>query len=134
MIWFDYNARDAMVLVRYVIVFESFQLQAGHIGAGEDFADGGIDFIQILGEDETLRQGDVRTMGGVKREALRKDLTQTVVGGGRVLDHRGIRLQQDVDGRDRVWLGIGGEGISSGQGDSTGHRSYEQEVSEVFGV
>jgi hypothetical protein len=38
-----------------------------------------------------------------------------------------------LDGRDRVWLGIGGEGISSGQGDGTGYRSFKQEVSEVFG-
>src|SRR5439155_19883009 len=30
--------------------------------------------------------------------------------------------------------GIGGEGISYGHGDGTGHRSYGQEVSEVFGV
>jgi len=73
----------------------------------------------------------VGTVGSVEREALRKDLAQTVVGGGRVLDHRGIRLQQDVDGRDRVWLGIGGEGISSGQGNGKGHRSFK--VSEVFG-
>src|SRR5205814_1478779 len=130
---FDDNAREAKILVRYVVVFESFQLQASHIGAGEDFADGGIDFIEILGEDETLHQTDVGTVLGVQRKALRKDLPQTIVGGGRVLDHRGIRLQQDVDGRDRVWLGIGGARIPSGQGDGTGHHSYEQEVSEVFG-
>jgi len=43
---------------------------------------------------------------GVQREALRKDLTQTVVGGGRVLDHRGIRLQQDVDGGDEASAAI----------------------------
>src|SRR5207302_11082087 len=98
------------------------------------FGDGGIHFVQVLGEDETLHQSDVGTVLGVEREALRKDLAQTFVGGGRVLDHRGIGLQQDVDSRDRVWLGIGGAGISSGQGDGTGHHSYEQEVSEVFGV
>ncbi len=74
------------------------------------------------------------TVGGIERKAFRKDLEQTLIGSGRVLDHRGIRLQQDVDSRDRVWLGIGGAGISSGQGDGKGHRSYEQEVSEVFGV
>src|SRR5439155_26796273 len=130
---FDDNARYAKVLVRYVIVFEGFQFQAGHIGAGEDFADGGIDFIQILGEDETLHQGDVRAVGGIERKALRKDLEQTLIGRHRVLDHRGIRLQQDVDSRDRVWLGIGGEGIPSGQGDGTCHHSYEQEVSKVSG-
>src|SRR5205814_10618801 len=121
------------ILVRYVVVYESFQLQASHIGAGEDFADAGIDLIEILGEDETLHRTDVGTVLGVQRKALRKDLAQTIVGGGRVLDHRGIRLQQDVDSGDRVWLGIGGEGISSGQGDGTGHRSFKQEVSEVFG-
>src|SRR5213078_4210249 len=83
--------------------------------------------------DETLHQGDVGTVGGIERKAFRKDLEQTLIGSGRVLDHRGIRLQQDVDGRDRVWLGIGGEGISSGQGDGTGHHSYEHEMSKVSG-
>ena len=63
-------------------------------------------FVKILGENETLHQSDVGTVLDVKREALRKHLAQTVVGGGRVLGHRGIRLQQDVDGRDRS---IGGD-------------------------
>src|SRR5437762_722228 len=141
---FDDNAREAKILVRYVVVFESFQLQASHVGAGEDFADGGIDFIEILGEDETLHQSDVGTVLGVQREALRKDLAQTVVGGGRVLEHRGVRFQKDVDSGDSVRGGFGsrrlgglGGGAAGAEGQhrkGAGHRSYEQEVSEVFGV
>jgi hypothetical protein len=76
---FDDNAREAKVLVRYVVVFESFQLQASQIGAGGDFADGGIDFIQILGEDETLHQGDVGTVGGIERKAFRKTLSRRLL-------------------------------------------------------
>ena len=46
-----------------------------------------------------------RMMRGVQRKPFWEDLTQTGVHGLRVLDHRGIRLQQDVDGGDGVWLG-----------------------------
>ena len=35
-------------------------------------------------------------------EAIREDLEQAGVGGLRVLDHRCVRLQRDVNGRDRV--------------------------------
>ena len=52
---FDDNAREAKILVWYVVVLDSFQLQAGHIGAGEDFADGGIHFVKILGDDAAPR-------------------------------------------------------------------------------
>src|SRR5205814_2115846 len=120
---FDDNAREAKVLVRYVVVFESFQLQASHIGAGEDFADGGIDFIEILGEDETLHQADVGTMGGVEREPLRKDLAQTLVGGGRVLEHRGVRFQKDVDSGDSVRVGFGSRRLGGLGGGAAGVRS-----------
>src|SRR6266700_2477423 len=138
---FDDNARYAKVLVRYVIVFESFQLQAGHIGAGEDFADGGIDFIQILGEDETLHQGDVGTVGGIERKAFRKDLEQTLIGRHRVLEHCGIRLEQDVNGGDLVlvsggcgWLGGGAAGAGGQYGHGTGERAFQLVASEVGGV
>ena len=130
--WLNDDAREAQVLVRDVIVFEGFQLQPGHVGAGEDFADGGIHLVEILGEDKSLHQGDVGTVGRVEREALRENFQQAFVGGSRVLHHRRIRLEQDVDGRDVVWLGIGGEGISSGQGDGAGQRSFEQEPTKIL--
>ena len=54
--------------------------------------DGGIHLVKIFGEDETLHQGDVRTVCGVQRKALRENSEQTVVHGLRVLEHPGVRL------------------------------------------
>ena len=42
--------------------------------------------------------GRVRRIQG---EAFREDLEQAGVVGGGMLEHRGVRLQQDVDGGDR---------------------------------
>jgi hypothetical protein len=81
--------------------------------------------------------GDVGVVRGVERKALGVHLEQTVVGGLRVLEHRGVRQEEDVDGRDRVWRGravrsLGGS-ILPVQGEGIGHRSFEQGVSEVLG-
>ncbi len=129
---FDDDAREAQVLVRHVVVFESFQLQAGHLGAGEDFADGGIHFVKILGEDETLHQGDVRAVRGVERETLRKYFEQAFVYGLRMLNHRRIRLQQDVDGGDSVRVGFVSRRLGGFGGGATGDEGQQCEVGEGY--
>ena len=43
----------------------------------------------------------------VESEALREDLEQTSVRSLCVLDHRCVRFQRDVDGRDWVFLRAG---------------------------
>src|SRR5215472_10520305 len=43
-------------------------------------------------------------MGRVQSETLREGLTQASIDGLRVLDHRCVRLQRDVDGRVGVLL------------------------------
>jgi len=55
----------------------------------------------------------VGTVGGIERKAFRKDLAQTLIGRRRVLKHRRIRLQQDVDGGDRS---IGGDCATGAEG------------------
>ncbi|MNI82339.1 hypothetical protein D3C73_1390390 [compost metagenome] len=39
-------------------------------------------------------------MCGVQRKAFRENFEQTVVHGLRVLEHWGVRLQEDIDGGD----------------------------------
>jgi hypothetical protein len=81
------------------------------LALAKDFADGGIHLVKILGEDETLHQGDVRTACGVQRKALRENFEQTVVHDLRVLEHRGVRLEEDVDSGDRVRVGFNTHGL-----------------------
>src|SRR5204863_5311422 len=93
------------------------------------------------GEDETLHQADVGTVGGVEREALREDLAQSVVGGGRAFDHGGVRFQKDVDSRDSIRVGFGSRRLGGLGGGAAGaesqhrkgarHRSVEQDVFDV---
>jgi hypothetical protein len=68
------NAGDAGVPVRNVIVFEGLQLHAGHVGARDYFADGGIDLLKVRSTDETLDHCDVRPVRCVQSEALRVNL------------------------------------------------------------
>jgi hypothetical protein len=42
----------------------------------------------------------------IQTEAFGKNLEQASVRGLRVLDHRCVRLECDVDGRDWVFLGV----------------------------
>ena len=62
---------------------------------------GGIDLVEVRGADETLDQRDMRTVRGIQGEALRVNLKQPSVVGCGMLEHRGVRFQQNVDGGDR---------------------------------
>ena len=68
--------------------------------SGQNPADGGIDLFEVRGANEPLNEDDVRTVRRIQGEILRKDLEQAGVVGLGVLEHRGVRLQEDVDGRD----------------------------------
>jgi len=54
--------------------------------------------------DVALQHRDMWMVGRVQNEALREGLTQASIDGLRVIDHRCVRLQRDVDGRDGVLL------------------------------
>ena len=75
------------------------------LARGEHLAGGGIDLVQVRGADETLEHRDVRTVRRIQGETFREDLEQAGVVGFGMLEHRGVRLQQDVNGRDRGLLG-----------------------------
>ena len=71
------------------------------LARGENLAGGGIDLVEVRGADETLDHRDVRGVRRIQGEAFREDLEQAGVVGRGVPEHRGVRLQQDVNGRDR---------------------------------
>ena len=98
---FDYNARKADVLQRDVVVLEA---PAGRLLVGQDLADRVVDFAEIRRVDVALQDRDVWMVGRSQSEALREDLKQAGVNALRVLDHRCVGLQRDVDGCDRVLL------------------------------
>ena len=77
---------------------------AGHVGAGENLAGGGIDLVEVRGADETLDHRDVRTVRRIQGETFREDREQAGVVGFGMLEHRGVRFQQDVNGRNRGLL------------------------------
>jgi len=82
------------------LVFERRQLHAGETGTREDFFGSGIDLVEVRRTDETLKQCDVRTVRLIQGESIRKDLEQPSVVGLGVTHHRGVRFQQNVDGRN----------------------------------
>jgi hypothetical protein len=96
---------------------------------------GGIHLIKIRRADETLDQRDVRTVRGVQREAFREHPAQTGIHGFRVLDHRGVRLQADVNGR---YVGVGfmfRTGYTTSQychGGGGSHRTNQEDSARDF--
>ena len=60
--------------------------------------------VQVVRADELLQQGDVRVVRRIQREALRKILEQTSVGVPRMMNHRRVWLERNVDRRHRVLL------------------------------
>ena len=65
----------------------------------------GIYLVEIIRADKLLQHRDVWVVRLVEREPLRKGLEQMRVGGLRVLDHRRVGFERDVDRRHRVLLG-----------------------------
>ena len=74
----------------------------GDVGASEDLFGGGIDLVEVLRADEPLNQRYVRTVRFIEGESLREGFEQSGVVGLGVAKHGGVRLEQDVDGRDWV--------------------------------
>lgn len=70
----------------------------GEVGVGEGAGRDSLDALEILGGHEALNQGDVRAMGLIERKALGERLQQAGIGDLRVGQHRGVRLQQHVNG------------------------------------
>ena len=85
---------------RGVVVFEGFQLHCVDVGSGEDLAGGGIDFVEIRRADEPLNQRDVRSVRRIQGKTFRENAEQAGVVGCAVVQHRGVRFQQDVNGGD----------------------------------
>ena len=100
----DHDPGKAEVLPGDVVVLVRLQLPSERLFLGQDFADGLIDLVEIRCLHVPLQTRDVRVMRRVQGEALGEVLAQARVGGLGVLDHRGVRIEQDVDGRDGVRL------------------------------
>src|SRR5262245_46556497 len=98
----DHDAPQANVLPGNVVVLERLQLPARNLLVGQDLACRRVDFIEVRRADVPLQHRDVWVVRRIQMEALRKNLYQTSVRSLRVLDHRCVRLQRDVDGRDWV--------------------------------
>ena len=79
---------------------------------GENLAGGGIDFVEVRRADETLDHRDVRSVRRIQGKAFREDLEQAGVVGGGMLEHRGVRLQEDVNGGHAT--GLESQGQSGG--------------------
>ena len=121
------NARDSHRAARGVVVFEGLKFHALHIDGGENLAGGGIDLLEIRRADETLEHRNVRGMRRIQGKAFREDREQPGVVVSGMLEHRGVRLQEDVYGRDFTWLASGVRSLDLGaQG------SHRQEARECY--
>ena len=94
------NARETDGTAWNVIVFEGFQFHRVHIGTRENLMRCRMDLIEVGGADETLNHRDVRTVRRIEGEAFREDREQSGIDRFGMPEHRDVRLQQDVDGRD----------------------------------
>src|SRR5262245_21486815 len=120
----DHDAPKADVLPWKEVVLESVQLPAGDVLVGENLACCGVDFVEVGRADVPLQHRDVRMVCGIQTEALGKDLEQTSVGSLGVLDHRCVRLERNVDGRDFVLLRAGRLDAGEQRSDA-GHKCGE---------
>lgn len=97
-----------------VVVLERRELEAGWIRGGDHLVSGCEDFGEVGGFDEALQHGDVRRVHAAQGEALGKMLEKCGIGCRGVLNHCGIRVEQDIDGCDVAlsrgsrWLGGSG--------------------------
>jgi len=82
------------------------RLHRVHVGGSDDLVNGGINLVEIRRADETLNHRDMRTVGRIQGKTFRIGGQQACIVSLRMLEHRGIRLQQYVDGCDRVFLRI----------------------------
>ena len=83
-----------------VIEFEGLQIHRVHVGGGEHLILGGIELSQVRPADKALEHRYVRRVCVDQGEAGREDPgEQTCVVGGGMLEHGGVRLQQDVNGK-----------------------------------
>ena len=69
----------------------------------------------VVRADELLQHSDVRVVRLIKSKALRKRLEQTSVGILRVLKHRRVGFERDVDRRHRILLRDGHRGNAERQ-------------------
>ncbi|MFZ3352650.1 MAG: hypothetical protein WA268_17500 [Xanthobacteraceae bacterium] len=63
-----------------------------------------INLLQVIGSDELLQQGNVRVVRLIQRKALRERPEQSSVGILRVLYHRRVGFERDVDCCHRILL------------------------------
>src|SRR5216684_2867646 len=63
-------------------------------------------------------------------EARGEDLAQASVSRFGMPDHRGIRLQRNVDGRDRILLGGGRADVAEQRADCDGERGQNSRILE----
>ena len=65
---------------------------------------GGVDRLEITRTHMPLQDANVRRVQSVQRVTLRKILTQPGVGGFCFAQHRGIGIEEYVDGNERFLL------------------------------
>jgi hypothetical protein len=106
----DDDARDAERRRRQIVVLDRLQRPGCRLFLGENRARRRIDLVERSGADELLKHRDMRMVVLVERKALRVDAEQAGVRGRGVLDHRVVRLKDDVDRRDRLFLRGGRQG------------------------
>src|SRR5262249_12292825 len=72
--------------------------ERARVGCGEGPFDGVVDVLQFGCPHIALGGGDVRLVGAVKSEPVRDALTHPIVPLAGVLEGRGVRGDEDVDG------------------------------------
>jgi hypothetical protein len=100
------DPRDTGGAHRHVVELERLQLHRLQIGARKHLVGGDVHFFEVARPHEALDQRDVGRVRGIQRKARRMDLPQAGVVLRRVPEHRRVRLQEDVDRRHAVRLGL----------------------------
>src|SRR5208283_605950 len=74
---------------------------------GQNLIGRGVDLFKVSSSYELLNQCEMRSVRRVQSKACWIRLEKAGIVGLRMLNHRRVRLEQDVDSRDSAFLRIG---------------------------
>ena len=93
----DYDPREADRRRGDVVILESLQCPCGGLLLGQNRVRRRKYLVEVVCADELLQHSDVRVVRLIQSKALRERLEQTSVGVLRVLKHRRVGFERDVD-------------------------------------
>src|SRR4029077_12806820 len=97
--WLYDNSGQADFLPGDVVILDRLQLPTSYLFPSQDLAGGCGDSVEVRRTHVALEHTDVRVVRRIQGKLLQELLEQAGVHRLRVVNHSGVRLQRDVNGR-----------------------------------